>query len=210
MTLTKAYLLVFGSFVWLIGSVASLALLNIPETSLLPSFLVSVGVFAVLYLAGVSIWAAAKGHHFLWGAVPNILGPVIVGMIAARFDSSIAVWGVLVMPLPGLLLVLFLPNLSNAPAEVAEKNSGPGGEWELKNLARRVALLEQLTQSPAAAQAARQRIETTGNTVLQYHARTLTLLKDYCDATPSEIFRQRAETLLTQARAIELGEVGRA
>jgi hypothetical protein len=91
MTKGKAYLLIFGSIVWLIGVVVIWVMFSEPPVpgqpkGLPPLFLlVWLGGTVLLFVAGAAVWAGAKGY------------PPILGALLGFFLSCL-----------GLLIIVFL------------------------------------------------------------------------------------------------------
>ncbi len=78
MTLKKAYLIIFMSFIWLIVGGLGFDLVNPPKGSRLEDLIgwtLLIG-FGVIFLTGTAVWAGAKGYSRIIGVLLGWLGPL--------------------------------------------------------------------------------------------------------------------------------------
>lgn len=90
MTLPKAYLLILGAFIWLVLCGVLFSIVNPPTTSTLADVLgwsMLLG-FSLIFLAGTSVWAGAKGYPPLLGFILGWIGPLGLLVLVFLTDKT--------------------------------------------------------------------------------------------------------------------------
>ena len=89
----RAYLIILGSFLWLIGAGTTINLIASvyrAEWFLNAAVPVLLLVFVGLFLWGTGVWAQAKGHPMILGVVLGWLGPIGLLILVCLQDKSLS------------------------------------------------------------------------------------------------------------------------
>jgi hypothetical protein len=88
--------------------------------------------------------------------------------------------------------------IAKSPADAKAESS-----WELKRLAKRVAMLEQLVASEGPIESVTELLDSTGNSAIEYFNQTLISLPQLAELTTSDDERAFAGNLLETAKRFE-------
>lgn len=141
----------------------------------------------VLFLGPIALIVQKAGYSPLW--VLLVFVPVVNFLALAYF--ALTEWPI----------EKELQQLTRRPKSPADAKAE--ASWEVKRLAKRVAMLEQLAASEGPNQAAKQLLDTTGNTATEYFNQTLALLEQFIERATEDDEKEFAGDLLKTARDCE-------
>lgn len=141
----------------------------------------------VLLLAPIALIVQKAGYSPLW----VLLAFVPLVNFLALIYFALTEW-----PIESELQLL--TRRPKSPADAKAETS-----WELKRLAKRVAMLEQLAIPEASNESVKQMLDTTGNTEVEYLKQTVISLEQFLERATHEDEKAFAENLLKTTRDCE-------
>ena len=148
---------------------------------------VAVVIGLVLFLGPIALIVQKAGYSPLW---------VLLAFVPLLNFLALAYFALTEWPIERELQQL--TRRQKSPTEAKAEAS-----WELKRLEKRVAMLEQLAASEGPNEAAKQLLETTGNTASDYFNQTLVSLERFVERATNDEEKGFAKNLLQTARDCE-------
>ena len=148
---------------------------------------ISTIIALVLFLGPLALIVRKAGYSPLWVLLAFV--PLVNFLALVYF--SVAEW-----PIERELHEM--TRKPKSPVDAQAESS-----WEVKRLANRVAMLEQLASSDVQNGPVKELLDTTGNTAIEYLEQTLISLHQFAERTTNDDERAFAEKLLENARGLE-------
>jgi len=141
----------------------------------------------VLFLAPLTLIVRKAGYSPLW--VMLALIPLVNFLALVLF--ALSEW-------PIETELQQLTQRPKSPIDTKAETS-----WELKRLAKRVTMVEQLAASEESKESAMQLLDTTDSSATEYFNQTLISIQQFLDSTPRDEERAFATNLLNTLRTFE-------